>query len=163
MTQTPSRSFQKINIDTLTLERKKYLTITDQFSKFAQIYYLKNPNATYIKIDKLINNYFNHYTVPDEITEFNNNLVKELLKMHKITPHMTCVNNPMSNGIIEKFHCTLIEHLRIINQRTELKNINKEDKIAIIAYNESINQVTKFAPKRNSLRQNRTGISIRNE
>jgi len=59
------------------------------------------------------------------------------------------VSNPKSNGIIEKFHCTLIEHLGIINQRTEFKNTNKENKIklAIIAYNKSINQITKFAPK----------------
>ena len=36
LTQTPTKPFQKVNIDTLTLERKKYLTIIDQFSKFAQ-------------------------------------------------------------------------------------------------------------------------------
>ena len=62
---------------------------------------------------------------------------------------MTCVSNPKSNGTVEKFHCTMIEHLRILNQRNELKNVNKENKIklAIIAYNESINQITKFTPK----------------
>jgi len=37
LTRTSIKPFQKINIDTLTLERKKYLTIIDQFSKFAQI------------------------------------------------------------------------------------------------------------------------------
>jgi len=153
LTQTPSKPFENMNIDTLTLERKKYLTIIDQFSKFAQIYYLKNCNATTMIVDKLIS-YFNNYTVPDEITydagtEFNNNLIKELLKMYKITPHVICVSNPKSNGIMEKFHCTIIEHLRVINQRNEFKNESKENKIksAIIAYNESINQITKYTPK----------------
>ena len=152
LTQTPCKPFQKINIDTLTLERKKYLTIIDQFSKFAQVYYLRNANATTI-VDKLIN-YFNNYTVPDEIihdagTEFDNNLVRELLKMYKVKPHMTCIANPKSNGIIEKFHCTLIEHIRIINQRNEFKNVSKENKIklSLIAYNESINQITNCTPK----------------
>ena len=152
LTQTPNKPFQKINIDTLTLEKGKYLTIIDQFSKFAQAYYLKNLNAVSV-VDTLIN-YFNHYTVPDEITfdagtEFNNNLVKELLKIYKITPHMICIGNPKSNGIIEKFHCTLIEHLRILNQKPELKDVNRENKLklAIIAYNESTNQITKFTPK----------------
>jgi Reverse transcriptase (RNA-dependent DNA polymerase)./Integrase core domain. len=151
ITETPNKPFQKINIDTLTLERKKYLTIIDQFSKFAQIYYLRNLNATSI-VNKLID-YFNQYTVPDEITfdagtEFNNNLVKELLKMHKITPHTTCISNPKSNGAIERFHCTLIEHLRILNQRTELKNVNKKKKKKkrIDQPNNEIN------PKRNSVR-----------
>ena len=82
LTVTPSKPFQKINVDTLTLERKKYLTIIDAFSKYAQVYYLKNPNATTIA-DALIK-IFNNYKVPEEIThdagtKFNNNLVKELI------------------------------------------------------------------------------------
>ena len=152
LTQTPCKPFQKINIDTLTLEREKYLTLIDQFSKFAQIYYLRNANATTI-VDKLIN-YFHNYTVPDEInhdagTEFDNNLVRELLKMYNVKPHMTCISNPKSNGVIENFHCTLIEHIRIINQRNEFQNLSKENKIklSLIAYNESINQVTNYTPK----------------
>lgn len=45
LTKTPYKPFQIINIDVLTLESVKYLTIVDQFSKFAQIHYLKNLNA----------------------------------------------------------------------------------------------------------------------
>jgi len=61
---------------------------------------------------------------------------------------MTCVANPKSNGIIERFHSTLIEHLRIINQRTELKNTNLQNKVnmALIAYDDSINLTTKLTP-----------------
>ena len=56
------------------------------------------------------------------------------------------MSNPKSNGIIEKLHCTIIEHFRKINQRVELKNVRRENKIklALIAHNESISQVTKF-------------------
>ena len=62
---------------------------------------------------------------------------------------MTCLSKLKSNGIIEKFHCTIIEHLRIINQKSELKNATRENKtrLAMIVYNESINQVNKFTPK----------------
>ena len=84
-------------------EKKKCLTIIDQFNKFAQIYYLKNLSCAPI-IDKIIH---------DANTEFNNNLVKELLNLH-----VTCVSNPKSNVIVEKFHCKIIDHLRIINQRS---------------------------------------------
>ena len=92
LTVTPNRPFEKINIDTLTLEKRKYLTIIDQFSKHAVVYHLKNLNATTI-VDALIE-YFNNYNVPDEIThdvgtEFNNKLVMELLKLYKIKPHIT--------------------------------------------------------------------------
>ena len=73
----------------------------------------------------------------------------ELLKLYKIKPHVTCINNPKSNGIIERFRSTLIEHLRIINQREEFKCTNNENKmkLANIAYNNSINAITKFSPK----------------
>ena len=152
LTETPSKPFEKVNIDTLTLERRKYLTLIDQFSKNTQVYYLKNLNANSI-VNALIK-YFNNYKVPEEITfdagtEFNNNSVTELLKMYKIKPHVTCISNPKSNGIIERFHSTLIEHLRIINQREELKNATNENKInlALIAYNNSMNSVTKLTPK----------------
>jgi len=98
--------------------------------------------------------YFNNYNIPDEIThdagtEFNNKLVMELLKLYKIKPHITCINNPKSNGIRERFHSTLIEHLRITNQREEFKNATNENKmkLAQIAYNNSINSITKFTPK----------------
>ena len=46
LTQTPCKPFQKINVDNLTLERKKYLTLIDQFSKFAQI-----PNKVQLKVN----------------------------------------------------------------------------------------------------------------
>lgn len=151
LTKTPSQPFQIINIDTLTLEREKYLTIIDQFSKFGQAYYLKNLDA--ITVTKQLLNYFNTYKIPDEIihdsgTEFNNNLIKELLKMYKIEIHMTCVDNPKSNGCVERFHSTLIEHLRIINQRNEFKNASKQEKIkfALIGYNNSVNSITQLTP-----------------
>lgn len=97
--------------------------------------------------------YFNYYKFPEEVTfdagtDFNNNLVKQLLKIYGIKPYMTCAANPKSNGILEKFHSMLIEHLRILNQKAELKNINFENKLnlAIMAYNDSINQITKLTP-----------------
>lgn len=57
-----------------------------------------------------------------------------------------CVDNPKSNGLIERFHSTLIEHLRIFNQREEFKNYEILPKIqlAIIAYNNSLNSNNKF-------------------
>lgn len=151
LTETPDKPFQTINIDTLTLDKRKYLTIIDQFSKFAQIYHLKNLNA--ISIVNTLILYFKNYKIPDKIihdsgTEFNNNLVKNLFNMYKIETHMTCVDNPKSNGYIERFHSTIIEHLRIINEREEFKNESYENKInfALIGYNNTMNQITKSTP-----------------
>lgn len=151
LTKTAKFPFDIVHIDTITLKNEKYLTIVDSFSKFAQIYKIKTVNALDI-VDKLLE-YFSFYQIPNEIihdsgTEFNNNLVKELLKIYKIKIHMTCVDNPKSNGLIERFHSTLIEHLRIINQSKEFQNVNLNNKLkfAIIAYNNTLNTVTKFTP-----------------
>lgn len=151
LTETSKCPFDKIHIDVLTLEKKKYLTIIDAFSKFAQIYYIKTADA--INITEALLDFFSKYKIPNEITydsglEFNNNLVKELLKIYKIKIHMISVDNPKSNGLIERFHSTLIEHLRIINQSNDFNGIKFENKLnfAILAYNNSINSLTKFTP-----------------
>lgn len=151
LTPSPKFPFDILHIDTLTLENKKYLTLIDSFSKFAQLTYLQTLSATHIT-NGLIK-YFSQYQIPNEIifdsgTEFNNNLVKDLLKSYNIKIHMTCVDNPKSNGLIEKFHSTIIEHLRILNQRQHFKEekILKKIQLALIAYNNSINSTTKFTP-----------------
>lgn len=104
-------------------------------------------------ITKALIKYFSLYQVPNTIifdrgTEFNNNLVKDLLKNYKVNIHVTCVNNPKSNGLIERFHSTLIEHLRILNQRPDARNYETLPKIqlAVIAYNNSLNLNNKFTP-----------------
>lgn len=151
LTQSPKYPFDIVHIDTLTLENKKYLTIIDAFSKFAQLKYIKSPSA--IEISNGLIEYFSQYQVPNEIifdsgTEFNNNLLKELLRTYGIKIHMTCVDNPKSNGLVERFHSTIIEHLRILNQRNNFKELNifKKIQITLIAYNNSINTITKFTP-----------------
>lgn len=152
LTPTPNLPFEIINIDTLSLEKNKFLTVIDQFSKFGQIYHLSNSNS--IEITNSLLKYFATYTVPKQIivdqgTEFNNNLIKELLKLHKIKIHMICVDNPKSNSPVERFNSTIIEHLRIFKNRPEFEKESLLNKIsyALIAYNNSIHSVTKKTPQ----------------
>lgn len=151
LTQNPKYPFDILHIDTLTLENRKYLTLIDAFSKFAQLIYLKSLSA--VDVTNALIQYFSLYQIPDGITfdsgtEFNNNLVKDLLNTYNIKIHTTCVDNPKSNGLIERFHSTIIEHLRILNQRQNFKQHNtfKKIQLALIAYNNSINSITKFTP-----------------
>lgn len=85
LTKTAKFPFDIVHIDTITLENEKYLTLIDSFSKFAQIYKIKTFHAIIDIIDKLLQ-YFSQYQIPKEIihdsgTEFNNTLIKELLKI----------------------------------------------------------------------------------
>lgn len=148
LTETPTKPFQILHMDAFVMEQKIFLTIIDAFSKLAQAFEI--PAKTAIHISEKLITYFTFYGTPEKIIsdqgkEFNNSIVKELLKLHKINVHFITVRNPQSNGLLERFHSTLLEHIRI------LKNINDDPishqiKYAILAYNSSIHSTTGFTP-----------------
>lgn len=151
LTPTASRPLQTIHVDSLSLDKQKFLSIVDSFSRYAQVYRIAGAQAAEI-VDKLLN-YFAHHGIPEVIisdngTEFNNKLVKELMDLHKIKIHFISTQHPASNGMGERLHSTLIEHIRLLNNQPEFKNESIENKVkyAIIAYNNSIHSVTKLTP-----------------
>ena len=148
---TAKRPFEIIHLDSLAMENQKFLTIVDSFSKFAQAYPLKSLQPTEI-VDKLLE-YFSLNNIPkliisDNGGEFKNNLLQEFLKLHKIDIRFTCPQNPSSNGIVERFHSTLIEHIRLFNNRENFKNQPIATKVlyALIAYNNTKHSATKLTP-----------------
>lgn len=150
ITPTATRPFDIVHIDTFTLDKMKFLTIIDSFSKYAQAYSLNSINATEIA-DNLIT-YFSHHGIPTKIivdngTEFKNTVVTELLQLHKIKIHFCSPNHPQSNGAIERLHSTLTEHVRLLNNQGFLKTpISQKMKYAILAYNNTIHSITNFKP-----------------
>nr|CAH7755991.1 unnamed protein product [Callosobruchus chinensis] len=151
ITPTAVKPFQILYIDSITLENAKFLTIIDQFSKYAQAYKMNSGQGIEV-VNNLIK-YFTHHCIPDQIisdngNEFKNSLVQELLKIHKIKIHFICSQHPESNGTVERFHSTLIEHIRLLNNQAEYKTESIETKInyAILAYNNTIHSVTKLKP-----------------
>lgn len=102
--------------------------------------------------DKLIT-YFTHHGVPELIIsdnggEFRNAVVQELLETHKINLHFTSSQNPQSNGMIERLHSTLVEHIRLLNNEKafDSDNIKTKIKYAILAYNHTIHTSTGHKP-----------------
>lgn len=151
LTPTPSRPLQIVHIDSISLEKSRFLSIIDGFSRYAHVYRVGGAHALETA-DKLLD-YFTHHGVPEIIvsdngTEFNNKVIKEIMELHKIKIHFTSTQNPSSNGLVERFHSTLIEHIRLLNNQVEFKNenITKKVKYAVIAYNNSIHSVTKLTP-----------------
>lgn len=149
-TPTALRPFEILHLDTFTLENCKFLTIIDSFSKYAQAYKIDSLAATDI-VNKLII-YFSHHGIPKQVivdngTEFKNSVVNELLKLHKISIHFCSPNHPQSNGLIERLHSTLIEHVRLLNTRGFTKTpIDHKIHYALLAYNHTIHSSTKFKP-----------------
>jgi His(2)-Cys(2) zinc finger./Integrase core domain. len=149
ITPTPRRPFEILHVDTVTVENKRFLSIVDAFSKYSQMYYLEALQSP-IVTDKLMT-YFSHHGLPDLIisdngTEFKNTIIQDLLKAFNIEIHLTSVNHPNSNSTVERFHSTLREHMRIINNTPTFKHLSTEQKVrhALLAYNHSIHSATRY-------------------
>lgn len=151
LTPTASKPLEIVSIDTVTFDKTKFLTVIDSFSKHVQLYEISSSQATEI-CDKLLN-HFATYKIPSVIisdngTEFNNKVIKELMDLHKIKIHYVSTQHPQSNGLCERVHSTIIEHIRLLNNQLEFKqeSISRKVKFAVIAYNNSIHSVTKLTP-----------------
>lgn len=148
LTETASKPFSIVHIDIFTFDGQNYLTLVDAFSKLAQAYQIEGKTA--IHVSKALIKYFTTYGVPDRFIidnggEFNNDAVKEILSLHKINIHFTTPYHHDSNGIVERFHSSIIEHLRILLETHPNDKENIMD-YAIIAYNNTIHTVTKYTP-----------------
>lgn len=144
-----TKPFEIVHADTFTVEGEKYLTIIDSFSKYAQAYRL--PDGTALSVVKALLKYCTHHGLPltmttDQGTEFVNKLVAEFLKVHKVNHHKIAVNAPNENGIIERFHGTILEHLRILKLNKPNEHSKHLVPYALLAYNSSIHSFTKCRP-----------------
>lgn len=118
LTETPTRPFEIIHVDTFMAEKQKFLTFLDKFSKVAQaLPYTGNATSC---ADQLVH-FFQFFGIPQQIisdngSEFQNEVVKGLLNAHNIKIHFTTPYHHESNSPVERLHSTLIEHLRILKQ-----------------------------------------------
>jgi transposase InsO family protein len=150
ITPTPTKPFEILHMDTFQAENRKFLTIIDTFSKYAQAYALNSLNSLEIVNSLLI--FFAHHGIPKSITtdngsEFKNVLLQELLSLHKINIHFITPHHPESNSPVERFHSTLLEHIRLLNtQGFQEEPIQNKILYSVLAYNNSIHSVTQFKP-----------------
>lgn len=145
----PTRPFEIVHLDLLSVESQKYLTIIDAFSKYAQAYFLKDSTA--ISVIQALLNFSTHHGLPmtivtDRGPEFTNQLFLEFIKIHKIQHHKILASTPNENGMVERLHSTLLEHLRILKLENHGESVINLMPYAILGYNSSIHSFTKCRP-----------------
>lgn len=128
-----------------TAQNEKYLTIIDVFSKYAQAYYLRDGTALSI-IQSLLHHGLPLIIVTDTGTEFTNQLFTEFTRLHKIQHHRTLPRSPNDNGNLERFHYTLLEHLRLLKLQQKSEPVINLMSYGILAYNSSVHSFTKCRP-----------------
>lgn len=89
----------------------------DSFSKYGQASHLRDRTA--VSVVQGLLNFCTHHCIPitiitDNGTEFTNQLIADFLRLHKIHHHRVAPHAPNENGIVERFHSTILEHLRIL-------------------------------------------------
>lgn len=149
LTQTQDAPFQEVFIDLFSIEGKSYLTLIDAFSKLGQAIEISNKSTP--EVVRALSRYFSFYGIPKKISsdpgaEFNNELLKEFLSLHKIELHIGTPNNPNSMGVIERFHSTIIEIYRLAKYDRKCTDASSVMTYSIIAYNNTIHSVTGLTP-----------------
>jgi hypothetical protein len=144
-----TKPFEIVHMDLFTVQNEKYVTFMDVFTKYGQAYNLRDGTAVSVLMALL--HYATHHGVPltlvtDNGTEFTNQLFSEFVRLHKVNHHKILPHSPNDNGTIERFHSTLLEHLRILKLKQKDEPIVNLMPYALIAYNNSIHSFTKCRP-----------------
>lgn len=148
LTETPVKPMEHLFMDLYTIEGTTFLTIIDNFTKYAQAMHLTATTSIHIA-DALLQ-FLSILGIPNKITtdsdhKFENDIIKEICAMHKISIHFTTPYNPNSNSPIERFHSTIGELIRI-QSLTDKNDVTHFMRYAVIAYNNSIHSATSFTP-----------------
>lgn len=125
-----------------------YVKKGDAFSKFAQI--LKIENETADELIEAITNYFKIFGLPkiitcDQATSFRSSTFKTFLQNYNIDIHYASTSN--SNGIVERFHNTLLEMYLANIRKVENLTLYKGLSIITALYNDTKHSTTKLSPR----------------
>ena len=143
-----------ISIDYLQLDKCKgnfqyAMVVTDNFTKFCQIYATRN-KTTKAAADKLFNNFVMEFGFPERIHsdqggEFTSKLFHELQRLAQIRASTTTPYHPQGNGQTERMNRTVCNMLKTLSEPAKKDWKAHLPKLAF-AYNSTVNKTTGFSP-----------------
>lgn len=145
--------FEQISADILTLPLsssgfKYVLVITDLFSKFVELYPMRNQSAE--SVAKCIVDFVCHYGIPvslltDQGSNFESDLIKQINDKLGIQKLRTSVYHACCNGQCERFNLTLCEALTQY-VKSNCRDWDKYLQMIAFAYNTSVHSTTQVTP-----------------
>lgn len=142
------KPFERVHIDVFFMKGLKWLTIVDSFSKFANVIPLES--RTIVDMKKAISEHIKTFGRPETIVSDQEPSFTSLdfigfLSDLDISIHHA--SNSQANGIVERFHSTLIELYRTLRTKYPNKPITDTMNIITDIYNNTIHSVTKKKPR----------------
>uniref|UniRef100_A0AB38Z1K8 RNA-directed DNA polymerase n=1 Tax=Biju errantivirus TaxID=3078397 RepID=A0AB38Z1K8_9VIRU len=148
-TPIPTAPFEIVHMDILFLENHHFLTYLDKFSKFAQVVYIPSRAATDIApvIRELILRHRTPKTlVMDGEKSFMAADLVNFYKKYNITPYITATGRSEMNGIVERFHSTIVEIYRITRSENQFNSVKENIALSVQKYNATIHSSTGYTP-----------------
>lgn len=142
------KPFDRVHIDIFFLKGQKWLTIVDSFSKFANAIPLET--RTIVDVKNAISEHIRHYGRPSTVVSDQEPTFRSIDLMgflEDLGIEMHFASNSNANGIVERFHSTLIEIYR--TTKTKFNDLTLKDhiNIAIDIYNNTFHEATKQRPR----------------
>lgn len=148
-TPIPSYPCEILHIDIFEIERFKYLSCIDKFTKFAKLFPIKNKSSTHLRTKLTVA--LHYFSVPrtlvmDNERGFLTPLVINYIRSLGIQIYQTPTQRSEANGQVERLHSTLIEIYRCL--RVELPRSTPQELVAITVdrYNNTVHSVIKRKP-----------------
>lgn len=148
-TPVPNQPFQIAHIDILFIDNLQYLTYVDKFSKYAQARLIESRAAVDLipAVKDVLSKFkFPETLVMDQEKSFMSGELVHFYNTNKITPYIVATGRSEMNGVVERFHSTILEIYRITKKENLLKSPEQVMEISVVKYNHTIHSSTKYTP-----------------
>lgn len=147
--------FERIAMDIagpfpVTDSQNKYLlVIMDYFTKWPEVFAIPNQEASTVA-DCLVNNFICRFGVPRELhtdqgRNFESLLMREMLQRLNVHKTRTTPLHPQSDGMVERYINTLLEHLRKVVSSHQ-RDWDTRVPMFLLAYRSSTHDTTGLSP-----------------
>lgn len=146
-TETPNKPNVIVHMDIFQIHKTYFLTTIDRFTKLASVHKINDKNMLTVKMK--LEERISYLGKPETLimdNEFNNTLIKFFCREKGITTHFTTPNSHTGNSDIERFHSTLLEHIRVLKRSDENMGIEELVIRSVGFYNNSIHSTIKVKP-----------------
>lgn len=140
--------FDRIHIDVFFMKGQKWLTIVDSFSKFANIISIQT--RTIVDMKRAITEHIRQFGRPKTIVcdqEPSFKSIDFIGFLNDLNIEIHHASSSCSNGIVERFHSTLIELYRTLHSKFKDLSLNEIMNVLVDIYNNTFHSAINQKPR----------------